>query len=102
MKHKVIAEVSIIPIGTATPGLSHYIAACIDILKEAEDIRWELTPMGTIMEGSLERVLELVQKMHQVPFEKGAQRVLTNIKIDERRDKPQRMEDKVKAVLGKG
>ena len=99
MKQKVIAEVSVIPIGTPTPGLSHYIAACIDILKDTQDIRWEVTPMGTIMEGSLERVLEFAQKMHQAPFEMGVQRVLTTIKIDERRDKPQTMEDKVRAAL---
>jgi uncharacterized protein (TIGR00106 family) len=54
--------------------------------------------MGTIIEGPLARVLELAQKMHEVPFAKGVQRVVTLISIDDRRDKPATAESKVKAV----
>jgi len=43
-------------------------------------------------------VLELAGQMHQVPFSLGAQRVLTHIKIDDRRDRLQTMEEKVAAV----
>ena len=98
MKEQVIAEVSIVPVGTATTSLSHYIAACLDIVKQAQDVSYQLTAMGTIIQGPLERVLELVQEMHQVPFALGAQRVVTSIKIDDRRDKPITIEGKVKAV----
>ena len=98
MKESVIAEIRIIPLGTATAGLSHYVAACLDVVKEAQDISYQLTAMGTIIQGSLERILELAQKMHEVPFAMGAKRVATTISIDDRRDKPQTMEDKVKAV----
>ncbi|MDD5038323.1 MAG: thiamine-binding protein [Dehalococcoidales bacterium] len=57
MKESVIAEIHIIPVGTATTGLSRYIAACIDILKQAQDISYEVTAMGTIIQGSMERVI---------------------------------------------
>jgi uncharacterized protein YqgV (UPF0045/DUF77 family) len=36
--------------------------------------------------------------MHEVPFTMGAKRVSTTINIDDRRDKPQTIEGKVKAV----
>ncbi len=99
MPQQVIAEVSVIPLGTASAGLSHYVAACVDILKQAPDVSYQLTAMGTIIQGPLERVLELAGKMHQAPFSQGAQRVVTTIKIDDRRDKPLTIEGKVKAVV---
>jgi len=98
MKEQVIAEIHVYPFGTATTSLSRYIAACIDIVRQAQDISYQITAMGTIVQGPLERVLELTQKMHEVPFAMGAKRVATTIRIDDRRDKTQTMEDKVKAV----
>jgi len=98
MREWVIADVRVIPLGTATPSVSPYIAACLDVIKEAKGISYQLTGMGTIIEGPLAQVLELVQKVHEVPFTKGAQRVVTLISIDDRRDKRVTAEDKVKAV----
>jgi uncharacterized protein (TIGR00106 family) len=98
MKESVIAEIHIVPLGTATPSLSHYIAACLDIVKQAQDVSYQLTAMGTIIQGRLERILELAQKMHEVPFAMGAKRVATTINIDDRRDKPITIDGKVKAV----
>lgn len=39
--------------------------------------------------------------MHEVPFQKGGQRVLTSIKIDDRRDKAGTMEGKLNSVRTK-
>ena len=99
MSKEVIAEISVIPLGTATTSLSHYIAACIDTIKQAPDISYQLTAIGTIIQGPLERVLELAQKMHEAPFAQGAKRVVTNIKIDDRSHKPITIASKVEAVI---
>ena len=99
MKEQVIAQIQVIPLGTATTTLSQYVAACIDTVKQAEDISYQLTAMGTIIQGSLERVLELAQKMHEVPFAMGAKRVATIINIDDRRDKLATIDSKVEAVV---
>ena len=98
MKGQVVAEISIIPIGTGDTGLSGYIAACLEVLEGRKDISYRLTPMGTIIEGSLDKVLEAVQEMHEVPFNKGVSRVVTFLKIDDRRDKQATMADKVESV----
>jgi len=98
MKESVIADIRILPFGTETASLSHYIASCVNVLKQAPDISYQVTAMGTIIQGSLERVLELAQQMHEVPFSLGAKRVVTTINIDDRRDKLATMESKVKAV----
>ena len=98
MKEPVIAEIHIIPIGTATTSLSRYVAACLNTVKQAQGINYQLTAMGTVIQGPLERVLELAQEMHEVPFAMGAKRVVTTINIDDRRDKAATIDSKVKAV----
>lgn len=101
MKDQVIVEVSIVPLGTGSPSVSPYVASCLEVLNKAEGIRYQLTPMGTILQGPLAEVMAVIQQMHEVPFERGAQRVSTYIKIDDRRDKRQNMEDKVQSVKRK-
>jgi uncharacterized protein (TIGR00106 family) len=98
MNEQVIAEIHVLPLGTATTSLSRYIAACIETVKQAQDISYQLTAMGTIIQGPLERILELARNMHEVPFAMGIKRVVTVISIDDRRDKPITIEGKVKAV----
>jgi uncharacterized protein (TIGR00106 family) len=57
--------------------------------------------MGTNVEGDLKKLIRVALKMHQVPFKKGAQRVATTIKIDDRRDKKGTLSGKKKAVQDK-
>ena len=101
MKEQAIAEIHVVPLGTATTSLSHYIATCLETVKQARDISYQLTAMGTIIQGPLEQIFELAQKIHEAPFAMGAKRVATTINIDDRRDIPATIEDKVKAVLSK-
>ena len=96
-----IVEVSVVPLGTQMPSVSQYVAKAVEVLQGVEDIKYELTAMGTIIEGDSERILTLVMMMHQAVFEAGARRVLTTVKIDERRDKTQSMNSKVEAVRRK-
>jgi uncharacterized protein (TIGR00106 family) len=99
MKGHVVAELSIIPIGTLTTGLSQYVAACIEVLRTKTELQYQLTSMGTIIEGPLDRVIEVARLMHDIPFARGALRVLTTIKIDDRRDKVSTISGKVGSVL---
>jgi uncharacterized protein (TIGR00106 family) len=98
MKGQVVAEVSIVPIGTADTSISRYIAASLEVLEAKKDLSYRLTPMGTVIEGPLVKVLEAIRDMHEVPFSKGAQRVVTSIKIDDRRDKTATMISKLESV----
>lgn len=96
-----IVDVTVIPIGTETPSVSKYVAEIQRVLKkyEAEEkIRFQLTPMNTIIEGELPVLFEVIQAIHEVPFNEGIQRVATNIRIDDRRDVKRKMEEKVQRV----
>lgn len=97
-----IIDVTVIPVGTATPSVSEYVAQIHKVLQKHEGrIKYELTPMSTLIEGELKDLLEIVQEIHEVPFQHGLQRVCTNIRIDDRRDKEHSMERKLKAVRAK-
>lgn len=93
-----IAEVTVIPIGTGSTSLSSYVADMQRVLKTIEGITYELTSMGTIIEGPLPRILAAVEALHESPFTAGAQRVSTSLKIDDRRDKPSTSRGKLEAV----
>jgi len=95
-----ILEISVVPIGTKDTSVSSYVADCIRILKK-EKVRYELTSMGTNIEGSLKDLIRVALKMHEEPFRKGAARVLTTLKIDDRRDKKGTLEGKKRAVESK-
>lgn len=47
---------------------------------------------------SVQQVLALVRRLHEVPFNHGALRVSTSIKIDDRRDKAGSIKQKMKSV----
>jgi len=96
-----IAEVSIIPLGTKTPSVSKYVARALSALRDEKNIKYELTSMGTIIEGDLEDILRVVRNMHEATFGDGIMRVVTTIKIDDRRDKPLTMRGKIKSLLKK-
>lgn len=96
-----IVDVTIIPIGTGTPSVSSYVADIQKILqgyKEKGVIDFQLTPMNTLIEGDLPVLFEVIQAIHEAPFNAGIQRVATNIRIDDRRDVKRRMNDKVERV----
>lgn len=80
-----VVEISVVPLGTGTTSVSKYVAACIDIVASS-NLSYQLTPMGTVIEGDIDDILPVLREMHEIPFNKGAQRVSTLIKIDDRRD----------------
>jgi uncharacterized protein (TIGR00106 family) len=96
-----IIDISIVPVGTGKPSVSAYVAGAVRILKNEPGIRYELTAMNTIIEGDLEKLLSLAQRMHRSAFDAGARRVVTTLRIDERRDRPLTIEGKIKAVKDK-
>ena len=96
---KVIADFSIVPIGQGETSVGRYVAAAIAATKDVKGLKCEITPMGTVLEAdSLETILEAVKAAHEALFAKGIMRVSSTLRIDDRRDKPRTMKDKVDAV----
>jgi uncharacterized protein (TIGR00106 family) len=96
-KYKAIVQFTTSPLGEGV-SVSRFVAAA---LKEVEKsgIRYQLTPMSTILEADTpEEAIKVILGAHEAVFKAGAKRVVTDIKIDDRRDEPRRMEDKVEKV----
>ncbi len=97
-----IMEISVIPLGTETASVSKYVAESIKALKENKDVKYNLTPMGTIIEAdSIERLFTIATKMHHAVLNKDINRVITAIKIDDRKDKQLTTNHKLKSVQEK-
>ena len=92
-----IAAVSITPIGEGV-SVSRYVAAALEVVRRQDRVRHRLDPMFSTLEGEPGDIYALVQQMQEAVFAAGAQRVSTVLKIDDRRDRPVRMEEKVEAV----
>lgn len=98
----VTVDVHMTPIGTGSTSISDAVAAAESVLKRYPDLEVRLNPMSTTISGELERILAAVREMHEATFTKGAQRVSTTLRIDDRRDVPHRsLEDRVQSVQQK-
>lgn len=89
-----LAEFSVVPLGKGE-SVSEYVAECIKIV-EASGLDYKLGPMGTVLEGSYDRVMDVVKKCHMRMMELGP-RTVTTIKIDDRK-KPVTLDSKVRSV----
>ncbi len=92
-----IVAVSISPVGSGV-SVSEYVAAALGVVRGQDRVRYRLDPMFTTLEGDLVEIYALIARMQEAVFAAGAVRVGTVIKIDDRRDREVRMEDKVTAV----
>jgi uncharacterized protein (TIGR00106 family) len=92
-----IVDISVVPIGTKNTSLHDYVKKSITQIKRS-GLKYHVSPMGTLIEGELSDIFELILQIHKAQVRMGAKRLLTTVKIDDRRDKKQTMEDKIKAV----
>ncbi len=90
-----IAEFKVVPVGSGE-SLSKYVAECVKIVDKS-GLRYELTPMGTIVEGSLDDVLDVVKACH-VRVREMSDRVETTVEIDDREGAKDEMHHKVQSV----
>jgi uncharacterized protein (TIGR00106 family) len=90
-----IVEFSVVPLGQGE-ALAARVAKVIDLIDKS-GLPYQLTAMGTIVEGPWEDVLELIKKCHALA-RRSAGRVLTTITIDDRDGAKGRIQGKVSDV----
>lgn len=96
-----IVAVSIAPTGEGA-SVGAYVAEALRVLEAQDEVKWELGPMFTTLEGDLDQILRLVRQMQEAVFSMGAVRVGTVLKIDDRRDKPATMAKKIASAQRRG
>lgn len=91
----VLLEMSIVPLGLGE-SVSKYVAQCVDLVDQS-GLDYELHAMGTIVEGELAEVLELMQQCIEKVAE-HSDRVTCTAKLDYRRGLKGRLVSKVDSV----
>ncbi len=93
------AEISIYPIATRTTSASFYIAKAIESIQNTENLRYEINSMGTVLESdSIDVIYKASKTMMETVHNLGIDRVEVIIKIDSRRDKHVKMEEKIESI----
>ncbi|PBO85049.1 MAG: hypothetical protein COA77_05855 [Thaumarchaeota archaeon] len=93
------AEISIYPMATRTTSASFYIAKAIESIQNVENLRYEINSMGTILESdNMDVINNAAKKMMETVHNLGIDRVEVIIKIDSRRDKHLKMEEKLDSI----
>ena len=76
--------------------VSAYVARSIDII-DRSGIPYRLTPMGTILEGEWDDVMQVVRDCHEA-MRTDCRRISTSIRIDYREGPAGRIDAKVKSI----
>jgi len=98
-----LAKISIFPVGKGE-SLSAYVARAVEyIIKEAKKsgTKYELTSMGTMIEGRFDDVWRILKGCHEV-MKKYSNRVYITIEIDDRKGKSDAItykKEKIRRIL---
>ena len=93
----VLSQLSISPVGENI-SLSKYVKKVIEILNK-NNLKYEINDMSTVIEtNNIEDLFKVIEEAHNAVFNLGAKRVITEIKIDDRRDKKVKLGSKVISV----
>ena len=85
--------------GTGNTSASFYIAKAIESIQDIKEVRYEINPMGTILESeTIEPIYKAAQNMMEVVHNLGVNRVEVIIKVDSRKDKHKKMEEKLESI----
>ncbi len=94
----VLLEFSMSPLDKGV-SLSPYVARSLDIIDKS-GLPYQLTPMGTIVEGEWDEVMALVTACYQ-RMSQDCDRISTSMRIDYRAGKSGRLKSKIEAVEGR-
>jgi len=95
----VIVEIAVDPIGTSSTGVGDIIKEAVNAIR-AMNLKYQVCPMGTCFElRSVDEVGPVISAVHQAVHRAGVNRIVTTVRIDDRRDKEESMEYKVKRVI---
>ena len=91
----VLLEFSMFPT-TQGESKSRYVARILDLIDKS-GVRYQLTPMGTILEGEWDEVMGVVTACFEA-LKTDCPRISTQLKIDYRAGTESRMQSKIAAV----
>jgi len=95
-------EISVTPVGTCSTSISDFVAASEKALEDYPDLHRKITGMATEFEGNdIDEIFKALKEMHMAQINSGAKRVISSIRIDDRRDKECTLSSKIASVQSK-
>lgn len=92
------ADITVLPIGREGASVGDLLVEVRKRLEAQDRVRFEMHAMGTSLEGDAADIFALAADLHAVPFAEGIPRVYTVLKVDQRIDRDQTLENKVESV----
>jgi uncharacterized protein (TIGR00106 family) len=97
---KMVVSLSVVPLGTATPSLSKYVARVTEVIKTS-GFRYRTGAGFTDVElDSYQQLASLLERIEKTLTDMGVQRISITIKIDRRLDKELHIEEKIAKAEG--
>jgi uncharacterized protein (TIGR00106 family) len=94
-----IAQLSVYPLGEGT-SVSRFVKKGIAVI-EKSGYTYEVGGMATTVETpGLDELFELIRQVHTAHVKEGAQRIIIDLKVDDRRDKKATIKSKRGSVTG--
>jgi uncharacterized protein (TIGR00106 family) len=78
-----LAELRVTPVGAQRVDFAEVVAAIVRTIAERSRLRYAVNAMGTIIEGPLEEILDVVRACHE-EVRKHCNRALIELSIDDR------------------
>jgi uncharacterized protein (TIGR00106 family) len=98
----VVAEISLVPLTKDKVSMSDEIAVAFTAIKNTKGLKVTLTGMGTQVESpNLKTILDAIEAAHEAVKNSGVSRIISTIRIDQRLDKTQTLEERVQVVTRK-
>lgn len=92
-----LAQLSVYPIGEGV-SLGRFVRKGIEII-EASGYTYQVGGMSTSIEvPDLQQLFTLIDKIRQAQLDEGAERIIIELKVDDRRDKKATLQGKIDSV----
>lgn len=92
MLHRVNIALQVLPSSTTKHPYT-IIDKAIELIQKS-GLKYRVCPFETVIEGEYDQIMELIKKIQLECLDFGAEKLLTNLKIEMSRDKDVSIEDK--------
>jgi uncharacterized protein (TIGR00106 family) len=90
-----VVEIAVDPVGTGSTSVGGYVEAAVKVIR-SYGYRYQVNPMGTCIEvPSFAALGQLLENIHNELARLGVMRIVTTVRIDDRRDAENSMEKKL-------
>lgn len=98
MQHTINLAIQILPTTGSKADAYKAIDAAIRVI-QTSGLKYKVCPFETVIEGTYDEVMRVVNEAQQVVFDSGIEHLLVNIKIQRSRNNDVHIEDKMEQYL---